>query len=356
MKLAQQSALGLWQRDLTTLLQSPLAAWVPSLTQQLVEWHQAHQHGELKKWLRTVDLLPNLAAAEISLADTVQIGPAAATHEQAKLTGLLKQLMPWRKGPFDVFGVSIDTEWRSDLKWQRLLPHISDLRGRHVLDVGCGSGYHLWRMLEAGAAHAWGIDPGQLFMAQFFAIQKLMSNDTSFASKDSSNDSNDTVNASNDIASRAHFFPLGVEQLPTDVPHGTGFDTVFSMGVLYHRRSPIDFLSQLHQQLRKGGELVLETLVVDGDQQTVLVPGERYAKMRNVWFLPSCDALVHWLTRVGFQDVRVVDVAKTTFDEQRRTEWMTGESLFDFIDPNDNNMTIEGYQAPTRAVLLATKS
>lgn len=330
MKLSQMSALQLWQQDLARLLASPVAPWLTHLTGQLEQWQHSQQHGEWTKWLRTIDLLPELTASHCELADTIRLGPAAAEHQQARLRGLLSQLMPWRKGPFDVFGVEIDTEWRSDLKWQRLLPHISDLQGRQVLDVGCGSGYHLWRMLEAGATDAWGIDPGQLFVAQFLALRRFMPTA---------------------IAERAHMFPLGIEQMPTKLE----FDTVFSMGVLYHRRSPIDFLSQLHQQLRKGGELVLETIVVEGDENTVLVPGERYAKMRNVWFLPSCAALSHWLQRVGFSNVRVVDVATTSIKEQRRTDWMQGESLADFLDPKAPELTIEGYQAPRRAVLLATK-
>lgn len=75
---------------------------------------------------------------------------------------------------------------------------------------------------------------------------------------------------------------IGVEQLPLI----KAFDTVFSMGVLYHRKSPIEFLQQLKSQLRPGGELMLETLVVEGDENTVLMTGDRYAQMRNVWFYP----------------------------------------------------------------------
>lgn len=324
----------LFQQDLRALLDSPVAPWLATLAPQLAEWEKHQQHGELKKWISTLAQLPRLTATDVELGDTIRLGPPAAAADQARITGLLKQMMPWRKGPFDLFGVQIDTEWRSDWKWQRVLPHITDLTNRQVLDVGCGSGYHLWRMLEAGAANAWGVDPGQLFLAQFLAVRGFMPND---------------------LAKRAHYFPIGVEQLPAQ----SSFDTVFSMGVLYHRRSPIEFLQQLHQQLRSGGELVLETLVVDGDETTVLVPGERYAKMRNVWFLPSCAALCHWLTRVGFKHVRVVDVTTTTVAEQRRTEWMQGESLADFIiqsdDLNQPTKTIEGHKAPTRATILAEK-
>jgi len=236
--------------------------------------------------------------------------------------------MPWRKGPFSLYGVDIDTEWRSDWKWERVLPHLSDLAGRTILDVGCGSGYHLWRMVGAGAHLAVGIDPTQLFLCQFEAVRKLLGGDQ-----------------------RAHLLPLGIEQLPAL----NAFDTVFSMGVLYHRRSPLEHLWQLKDQLVSEGELVLETLVVEGDERTVLLPGDRYAQMRNVYFIPSALALKNWLEKCGFVDVRIVDVCQTTTEEQRRTEWMITESLAEFLDPNDPSKTVEGYPAPLRAVLVAKK-
>ena len=95
--------------------------------------------------------------------------------------------------------------------------------------------------------------------------------------------------------------------------------------------------SQLKNQLVKGGELVLETLVVDGDVNTVLVPSDRYAKMKNVYFIPSVAALINWLEKVGFTNVRCVDVATTTLEEQRKTDWLENESLIDFLDPNDHS-------------------
>ena len=151
------------------------------------------------------------------------------------------------------------------------------------------------------------------------------------------------------LAKRAHFFPVGIEQMP----QLNSFDTAFSMGVLYHRRSPLEFLQQLKGLLKPGGQLVLETIVVEGDETTVMMPGERYAQMRNVWFLPSAKALAVWMQRLGFADIEVVDHNTTSLQEQRATEWMQGESLADFLDPNDHKMTIEGYKAPIRAILTA---
>jgi len=201
-----------------------------------------------------------------------------------------------------------------------------------VLDVGCGNGYHAWRAGLDGAGFVVGIDPTAVFLAQYLAISRL------------------AASLAPDLVERVHLQPVGIEAVPSAL---RCFDTVFSMGVLYHRRSPVDHLAELRETLRIGGQLVLETLVIEGDGQGVLVPTNRYAKMRNVWFIPTTGLLQGLLERVGFRDVRTVDVSVTTCDEQRSTGWMTFESLADFLDPADSGLTIEGYPAPRRAVLIA---
>jgi len=305
-----------------------LSHWLNTLPAQLTHWHENHLHGEYKHWQKTLESLPSVKGnAATDLADSVTVGELGDFNqgEFKRLENLMKKFKPWRKGPYHIHGLHIDTEWRSDFKWDRLESHISDLSGRYVLDIGCGSGYHLWRMRGAGAKFVVGVDPTQLFLMQFNAVKHFISDES------------------------VHLLPLGIEQLP----ELKAFDTVFSMGVLYHRKSPIDFLYQLKAQLVKGGELVLETLIVDGDENTVLVPGERYAKMRNVWFLPSEKAMCAWLERCGFSNVRVVNTDTTSLDEQRKTDWVDTESLQDFLDPNDNSKTIEGYPAPKRAIFIA---
>ncbi|MGL4860388.1 MAG: tRNA 5-methoxyuridine(34)/uridine 5-oxyacetic acid(34) synthase CmoB [Enterobacteriaceae bacterium] len=308
----------------------PLGHWLETLPAQLANWQQESQHGKFQQWYKSVTALPALQPDRLDLLNgvTAQTDSPLTLRQQQGIEKLLRNLMPWRKGPFDLYGIHIDTEWRSDWKWQRLLPHISPLVQRTVLDVGCGSGYHLWRMVGAGARLAVGIDPTQLFLCQFEAVRKLLGDDR-----------------------RAHLLPLGIEQLPAL----QAFDTVFSMGVLYHRRSPLDHLCQLKDQLLPGGELVLETLVIEGDEQQVLVPGERYAQMRNVWFIPSPAALCRWLEKCGFEQIRVVDICATTTEEQRATDWMTSDSLPDFLHPEDPGKTIEGYPAPVRAVVIARR-
>ncbi|MEI5638848.1 MULTISPECIES: tRNA 5-methoxyuridine(34)/uridine 5-oxyacetic acid(34) synthase CmoB [unclassified Pseudoalteromonas] len=318
-----------WFTDFyATIAKTSLSHWLETLPAQLSHWQKEAQHGDWPKWEKVLKNLPELPHDHVDITNKVEIGHGQGISEghQKQLTHLLKRMMPWRKGPFHLHGIHIDTEWRSDWKWDRLLPHISDLSNRTVLDIGCGSGYHLWRMRGAGAELVVGIDPSDLFLCQFQAIKHYNPDP------------------------QVHLLPLGVEQLP----ELKAFDTVFSMGVLYHRRSPIDFLAQLKAQLRKGGELVLETLVIEGDVNTVLVPTDRYAKMRNVWFIPSCDALTLWLERVGFKDIKVVNKDITSLQEQRQTDWMTTESLADFLDPDDPTKTIEGYPAPLRAIVVAT--
>ncbi|WP_288494314.1 tRNA 5-methoxyuridine(34)/uridine 5-oxyacetic acid(34) synthase CmoB [uncultured Pantoea sp.] len=307
----------------------PLAKWLDVLPAQISDWQRENLHGHFRDWYKSLEYLPLLEPQRLDLLNSVSADrdDISDRHRQG-IEKLLRNLMPWRKGPYSLYGTEINTEWRSDWKWERVLPHISSLAGRTVLDVGCGSGYHMWRMIGAGAHLVVGIDPMQLFLCQFEAVRKLLNDDR-----------------------RAHLLPLGIEQLPAI----QAFDTVFSMGVLYHRRSPLDHLLQLKNQLVSGGELVLETLVIEGDVNQVLVPGERYAQMRNVYFIPSAEALESWLEKCGFVNVRIVDFALTSTEEQRRTSWMTSESLAEFLDPDDSSKTIEGYPAPLRAVLVATK-
>lgn len=280
------------------LLDAKADNWVKLLPQQIASAFELTKHGTLSHWQSVIESMPELATTHRLLdANVIEIGRSddLTKEEMMKLENRLKALHPWRKGPYNLFNIHIDTEWRSDWKWDRLKNHISPLNHRLVLDVGCGNGYHCWRMLGAGAKMVVGIDPLLLNIFQFQVVRKLYGEVP------------------------VYLLPLGIE----DLPYGLKvFDTVFSMGVLYHRRSPIDHLMELRDCLRPGGELVLETLIIDGGLGEVLLPEGRYAKMRNVWFLPSCDTLISWLKRCGFQNIRLIDVSSTSVEEQRSTEWM----------------------------------
>lgn len=306
--------------------------WLSQSRQRFELPELTRNHGDAARWQQALSELPVLEASEVDLQQRVGVmqNPPLSQSQTQLLAKALQGLKPWRKGPFHLHGVHIDTEWRSDWKWDRVNPHLSDLHQRRVLDVGCGSGYHCWRILGSGARCVVGIDPSLLFLYQFTAVKKLLG---------------------------AHLpvwqLPIPLEDLPTGLK---AFDTVFSMGVLYHRRSPIEHLLALKDCLAPGGELVLETLVVEGDENTTFLPQDRYARMRNVWFLPSPSALCHWLDRLGFEKPRLVDLNQTTIEEQRQTDWMPYESLAQCLDLKNPGRTIEGYPAPLRATILANKA
>ncbi len=301
--------------------------WTDALEAAGRRWFTAQHHGDYPRWAQALDDLPEIRDA-CGRFDRSAVTIEGDCAEPDRLREALMRLSPWRKGPWRFAGVDIDTEWRSDWKWDRVRPHLADLRGRRILDVGCGNGYHAWRMLADEPSLVLGIDPSVLFNLQFLAAWHYLRDP------------------------RIHLLPLTVQDMPANLQW---FDTVFSMGVLYHRRSPFDHLIQLKGLLRPGGELCLETLVIEGGRGQVLVPQGRYARMNNVWFLPSVPELEHWLQRAGFTDVRCVDRNRTTVEEQRSTDWMRFESLPQCLDPNDPTRTVEGHPAPLRAVLLARR-
>ena len=301
--------------------------WAQQMRTSCQERFGKQTHGNFSTWL---DAWQNLPAPNDSKVDIVNGKVTVSGNLPGNaddVTAALMQLHPWRKGPFDFQGISIDTEWRSDWKWERISGAI-DLRRRAVLDIGCGNGYYGWRMIDEGAELVVGLDPMLLYVMQFEAFRRYSQQQN-------------------------HFVIPGTD---ADLPEKLhAFDTTFSMGVLYHRTSPIDHLQSLWHSLRRGGDLVLETLIVDSPKEEVLVPEGRYAQMRNVWFLPSVPMLLRWLHRTGFRNAQVIDVSKTTTSEQRTTAWMKFNSLADFLDADDSTKTIEGYPAPMRAVIVAQR-
>lgn len=314
-----------------SLKNTKLAILESTLTSSIEAGLSVQRYGDLPDWLDALEQIPDLTADSLDLSDSVSIGSLAQLAEEQveHLEAQLKRLIPWRKGPFQLFGIELDTEWRSDWKWQRVLPHLEPLEHRTILDVGCGNGYHCLRMFGAGAKRVIGIDPSPRFVVQFYMLRKLLGK-----------------------AIPVDVLPVPLEVLPKDL---NAFDTTFSMGVLYHRRSPMDHLRELKDTLRPGGQLVLETLVIEGKLGEVLVPEGRYAMMNNVWFIPTPDTLASWLRKCGFQNIRVVDTNMTSTEEQRVTPWMQYHSLKDFLDPNDTGLTVEGHPAPLRAIIIANK-
>lgn len=285
--------------------------------------------GNFLKFRKIVEKIKNHVPSVIDLNHhVVTIGASKDVdpEESKALYQSLAQLCPWRKGPFELFGIKVDSEWQSWMKWERLFPHIKNLKGRRILDIGSSNGYYMFRAAAHNPLMVIGLEPQSYFYFQYLAIQKFLKQDNVFC------------------------LPIPHDELPKMGPY---FDTVFCMGVLYHRPSPVEMLKSIHDSMKKGGELILENLVMETRENLCLFPKGRYAKMRNVYFIPDLLTMESWLLRAGFKNIRCVNIARTLPDEQRKTRWIQTESLGDFLDPNDPDKTIEGYPAPVRAIFLA---
>ena len=320
-----------YQKLLEILNENSMGNWSNLLKKQTPDFFSNINHGDFSKWLSVIHDLPFVSASEIHLdLESITIGNKidCSDEERGYIKRQLKHLMPWRKGPYNLFGLVLDAEWQSNMKWARLEGQIKPLKDKLVLDVGCGNGYYCWRMLGKKAKYVVGIDPSLLFYSQFRAIKKYSPN------------------------YNIDLIPFGIESLPDK---GLYFDTVFSMGVIYHRREPIEHLRQLSKCLKSGGEIIIESLVIDSDNLDVLIPKERYAKMKNVWSIPSVKLLVKWINDAGFKNIKIIDTTQTTIKEQRITEWMKFESLANFLNQHDSNKTIEGYPAPVRTIVISEK-
>ncbi len=290
---------------------------------------------ERKSWLKWKNIvplreallsLPDIEDVNVELGDWIKLSSQSCSEEQIGTLFAAAQMMkPWRKGPFDLFGIRIDSEWRSYMKYDLLRPFL-DLEGKSVADVGCNNGYYMFRMLEFSPASVLGVDPSPLFFTQFELINRYIRSE------------------------RLRYEMLGIEHMPG---FADMFDTVLCLGVLYHRSDPIVALKALKHSLKRGGELILDTFMIEGGEPVCLVPESTYSKISNVHFVPTVPALENWCKKAGFERFEVLAVVKTEPEEQRKTEWIEGQSLQEFLDPNNPELTVEGYPAPKRVYVRA---
>lgn len=285
----------------------------------------------VKPWwdkVKEVQNTINIEELEIKLEDWVTIGSRDnLTDEQfTLLEEASKILIPWRKGPFNLFDLEIDSEWQSNKKYNLIRPHF-DLKDKVVADIGCNNAYYMFRMLEDKPKRLIGFDPAPLPMVQFEFINHF-------------------------IKSEITYEMLGVEHLEA---YNHKFDFIFMLGVLYHRPDPVGTLKSLARGLNPGGEIIIDTFMIDGEDEVALTPDKRYSKIPNIYFVPTIPALRNWLSRAGFDDIEVIATTVTDSEEQRKTPWSFDQSLEDFLDPNDPTKTVEGYPAPKRVYMKAKK-
>ena len=273
---------------------------------------------------KALEALPSVSDVEVVLGDWITVSSDSVSDEMVlQIEKTARMMMPWRKGPFDLFGVKIDSEWQSFKKYNLLRPYL-DLEGKSVADVGCNNGYYMFRMLEFKPRSVLGVDPSPLFRSQFDLVNRFVQ------------------------SGRLRYEMLGIEHMRS---FADMFDTVFCLGVLYHRSDPILALKSLKQSLKRGGELILDTFMIEGEEPVCLVPESTYSKISNVHFVPTVPALENWCKKAGFERFEVLEIVKTEPDEQRKTEWMKGESLQDFLHPENSALTVEGYPAPKRVYI-----
>lgn len=304
---------------------------------EIVTLHEERQRWvkqDKKGFLRYRKPFEHLAAFQAEhvdcTGDTVILGGADEVSEQDRtaIRTSLQAFMPWRKGPFSVFGIDIDAEWRSCRKWQRLLPVLPDLREKNVADIGCNNGYYMFRMSEHRPRFVLGFEPSVQHYYSFKALNSIAG------------------------IGQLNIDLLGVEHLPL---FSSCFDVIFLMGIIYHRPSPIDTLRDVYEALSPGGTLILESQAIPGDDSLALFPQTTYAKAPGVYFIPTGRCLANWMKKAGFERVDLFCSHPMSNEEQRRTEWMTFESYTDFLKDGNPLLTAEGYPAPHRVFLRGSK-
>ncbi len=287
---------------------------------------------ERQKWMLWKNIAPLREALDgledgswsVELGDVVKI--SGSYPDPSEIERVARMMMPWRKGPFELFDTYIDSEWRSNLKYNLLRKHFN-LKDKRVADIGCNNGYYLFRMQEDSPKSLVGFDPSPLYKTQFDFINHF---------------------AKSEIV----YELLGVEHLEF---YEEKFDTIFCLGVLYHRSDPVAMLKSLYRGLDKQGEVILDTFYIEGDDDMCLCPESSYSKIPNIYFVPTVKALKNWCIRAGFSGFEVLEKTVTNSDEQRKTSWIEGQSLEDFLDKDDNTKTVEGYPAPARVYVKLTK-
>ncbi|MBF0286299.1 MAG: tRNA 5-methoxyuridine(34)/uridine 5-oxyacetic acid(34) synthase CmoB [SAR324 cluster bacterium] len=291
------------------------------------QWLQRKSNHNYEKALHAI---PSFQTSHLALEDIISIGnPEELSSEQQKtLQQVLETYIPWRKGPFNVFGVSIDSEWQSHMKWDRVLPVLDSLEGKKVADIGCNNGYYMFRMAAHNPELVIGCDPTARYYYSFHFLQRFAQ------------------------LPCLHFELLGIEHIHH---YPSFFDTVFCMGILYHHTDPISMLRKIYTSMKPKGQLIVESLGIPGEESMALFPKKRYAKVPGTWFVPTESCLINWIRRAGFRQVSSFFGKELTTDEQRSTTWAPYESLKDFLDPNDSSLTVEGYPAPWRFYIQARK-
>lgn len=286
---------------------------------------------KIKRYREAVEAVEDIQTQWFDFSGSVvKIGRLGelSTDQQRRFEATLKTFCPWKKGPFELFGILIDAEWRSHLKWERITPHIQPLTQRKVADIGCHNGYYMFRMADQQPDCVIGFEPYAKHFWNFQLMQNLVRQP------------------------HLHFELLGVEHIDY---YPQFFDTIFCLGILYHHTDPIGLLRKMRQALAPKGEIIIDCQGIPGEKAIALTPRQRYANAKGIWFLPTQSCLETWMIRAGFTKVRCIFASPLSVEEQRRTTWANIDSLQEFLNPENPQETVEGYPAPWRYYVIAQR-
>ncbi len=236
--------------------------------------------GELRRAVERQLGIDELAGLQLDDADLTRFSNELPERleeaERERLSSEIARLEPWLQGPFLVGGdLVISGAWRNDLRWRNLRPHLPDIEGRRVLDVGSNAGYDPFMFKLLGAGEVMACEPFDFFNQMEFL---------------------ETVYRTGIRAVRLGWQDLSPEE------HGT-FDLVHCHGVLYHEMHPVALLQRLRSMLSEDGVLLLGSMMLAGaelSEYARYVPGSYYGDP-TWWWVPGRLALKWMLESVGLR-------------------------------------------------------
>ena len=158
--------------------------WTEIIRKYQKNIYESRKDKRIEEWNKIISSLPKLYSSKAKLHEEVLVSGKWDSQEKIIARDLLLKLAPWRKGPFKVGDIFIDSEWRSHWKWKRFLGLNINLSGKTILDVGSGNGYYGFRMLGQGAEFVVCLEPNLLYLTQFKTINHfIQSNNIEMKSK-----------------------------------------------------------------------------------------------------------------------------------------------------------------------------
>lgn len=196
--------------------------------------------------------------------------------------------------------------------WAPISPeayHIpNDLTGKLVLDVGAWDGYWTFEALKRGAAHVTAIDD----FSDTLGLDAAK-NRTAWGTFDLCRAA---LGYSNDKCNR---WNMSIYDVGVNYPKS--FDVIFLFGTIYHLRHPLLALDRLFESCKPGGEIYIESAILDdyspyrggigkgypSDENRQIVmefyPENEYGDNPSNWFVPTLACLGHMVRAAGFTDV-----------------------------------------------------